>query len=450
MRLPVIAVAVMAALVVTLPTAASQGTPQRVPLAEFAPLPAATEVTVSAEARALRDELLGDGWEDPSHVTLYWTGVSSFVVTIRGHLVLFDAWEIIGAVTDYLPMGREELAGLEPEAVLVGHGHFDHAGDLGYVAGRAGAVVVGSEEICTVAQDGAVREGVGTDFACAITGTAATPPPGTAQSFRLFADVEPVTVLQHVHSAATPPSEDNELDPFVPVMDTQPYLEHLADDPAELARFLAQQVEQDQGGTWLYHLAVDDFTLVLGDSAGPVFDHPEVVAALGAFPGCVDVLANAILGFDQPVSGLQDPVLYVAAMRPKVFVPTHADAWAPVISAGQAQYADQLDAELAAHDVETEVDLLLDPQDYLVARAYDVRDPRWASASPGSSCAAAAPSDPAPSPGAATPSTPEPDPGPSPVDAGTGPSLPTTGGGAALAGLLVVLAVALTRRARPS
>ncbi|HWH29392.1 MAG TPA: MBL fold metallo-hydrolase, partial [Mycobacteriales bacterium] len=201
----------------------------REPLTTFVPLPAAP--AVPADVRAVRDELLGDRWDDPGAVTLHWTGVSSFVITIGGHLLLFDAWEIIGAVDDYLPLGREELAALDPEAVLVGHGHFDHAGDLGYVAGRSGAVVVGSEEICTVAVEGAQREGVGTDFRCAITGTAISPAPGTAQSLTLFADLPPVTVLQHVHSAARPPSEENELDPFFPVMDVEPYLTHLADDP---------------------------------------------------------------------------------------------------------------------------------------------------------------------------------------------------------------------------
>lgn len=415
--------------------AGAQDGPRRTPIGEWDPLPPSNAVEVSDEATALRDELLGEHWDDPRHVTLHWTGVSSFVVTIGGHLLLFDAWEIIGAVTDYLPLGREELAALEPEAVLVGHGHFDHAGDLGYVAGRSGAAVVGSDEICDVAVAGATREGVGTDFACAITGTADDPPPGTARPFRLFADVAPVTVLQHVHSAATPPSEDNELDPFLPIMDHEPYLEHFADDPAELARFLGQQAEQDQGGTWMYHLADGEFTLLLGDSAGPIFDHPAVGEALASMPGCVDVLANAILGFDQPVSGLQDPVLYVAATQPRVFVPTHADAWAPVISAGQAQYEDALLAEMAEQDVDAEVDLLVDPDDYLVERAYRVDDPQWVDGADGTHCAVGHAEAPGPSAGgsraehSATPRR----------------GLPATGGGLGLLAL-AVLALASVRR----
>ncbi len=360
-----------------------------IPLADFTPLPPAAERSVSDEALALRAQLLGVQAADPNYVTLHWFGVASFIITIRGHLLLFDAWEIIGIHQDYAPIGREELAALEPEAILIGHGHFDHAADAGYIASRTGAVVVGSEEICGVARADAAEVGGGVPFDCAITGTMDTPLPGTAQSFPLFADLPPVTVLQHIHSAATEPGPDNQPDPFVPVFDPLPYIEHLNDDPEELDRFL-RSLGDPQGGTWLYHLRDGDFSLLIGDSAGPIFESPAVRDALDAFPGCVDVLANAILGFDQPVSGLQDPRLYVEHAHPRVFLPSHADAWAPVLSAGQAQYEAELRAQLDRLPHPPELDMLYDPQDYLAQRAYWVDDPIWKVPMPGSSCAGAA------------------------------------------------------------
>ncbi|MTV25579.1 MBL fold metallo-hydrolase [Nitriliruptoraceae bacterium ZYF776] len=383
-------VALLAVTLVALPTGgASAARGDDVPLDAWTPLPAADEVVVSEEARALREDLLGPDALDPGLVTLTWTGVSSFVVTIGGHLLLFDAWEIVGIHAGYLPIGREELAGLEPEAVLVGHGHFDHAADVGHVAGRTGATVVGSQEICDRARADARYDGLDDTFPCAITGTATTPPPGTTQELALFADLPPITVLQHVHSAVNPPGGGNRLDPFLPIFDPLPYLQ-LNLDPAELARFL-RSLDAPQGGTWLYHLAVGDLTVLLGDSAGPLFDAPEVAEALRhGFPGCVDVMSNAILGFGQLVSGLQDPGAYVEAVGPHVFLPTHGDAWMPVISAGQARYAGRLHAELATLEHPPEIDLLLDPQDYLVPRRYEVDDPRWATPPPGSSCAEAA------------------------------------------------------------
>ena len=357
---------------------------QDIPLSSITPLPATPQV--SEQARALRATLLGPEAADPNYVTLHWVGVASFIVTIGQHLLLFDAWEVIGIHRDYVPIGREELAALEPEAILIGHGHFDHAADAGYIASRTSAVVVGSQEICDIARSDAEEVGGGRAFDCAITGTATEPAPGTLQSLKLFADLPPITVLQHIHSAATPPGEDNRPDPFVPVFDPLPYLTHLNDDPEELARFIASQ-RDPQGGTWMYQLRIRDFSLLLGDSAGPIFQSAPVREALGNFPECVDVMANAILGFDQPVSGLQDPRLYVEHVIPRVFLPSHGDAWAPVISAGQAQYEDELRAQLATLDAPPELDMLLDPQDYLRTRAYFVDDPIWKTPMPGSACA---------------------------------------------------------------
>lgn len=422
------------------PVTAQTASAGRVPIAEFTPLPAADPDAVDAEVAALRDRVLGPSWRDPDTVSLSWVGVSSFVASVRGHVFLFDAWEVIGAVNDYVPIGREELAALQPEAIMVGHGHFDHAGDLGYIAGLAGAVVVGSEEHCVVAEQGATREGVPLDFVCAVTGTATTPAMGELQTLRLWEDVEPVTIMRHIHSAATEPGEDNPPDPFLPIMDPAPYVEHLQDDPEELQRFLGQQDESNEGGVWLYHLRVDDFTLLWGNSAGPIFQTPEVTAALDTFPGCVDVMTNAILGFDQPVSGLQDPRLYIEAVHPKVFLPTHADAWAPVISAGQAQYVEEFEAQMALLDAPPELDFLLDPQDYLAPRTYVVTDPRWDAPPAGSSCAA----------GDAV-AAPAPPTGEDRAGAGDRAGLPATGGGLATLGLALLttgVVVAGRRRTR--
>ena len=360
--------------------------PDRVPIAQWKPLPKASKVRVSRQARAVRKRVLGPRALDPRFVTVSWYGVSSLIVTIKGHLLLLDAWEIVGAHRGYAPIGRDDLAGLEPEAILVGHGHFDHAADAGYVAGRTGAAVVGSEEICDTAKSDAATEGLDREFTCAITGTATSPAPGTMQSFRLFEDVAPVRVLQHIHSATRPPGPDNPPDPYAPVFDPAPYLENPNLEPGELTRFL-ETLDDPQGGAWMYHLSVGSFTLLIGDSAGPIWESEDVRRALDRFPGCVDVMANAILGFDQPVSGLRDPRLYVEHAHPRVFLPTHGDAWAPAASAGQEQYRDEWSEQMAGLEHPPQVDFLVDPEDYLAERAYRVDARRWRAPMPGSSCA---------------------------------------------------------------
>lgn len=388
-RLLPLAVSTVAVCALAASGSAVASVPDRVAAGEFEPLPPAAEAPPSPAARALRERLLGPRAGDPDYVTLDWVGVSSFIVTVKGHLFLFDAWEIVGAQKDYLPLGREELAALEPEAILIGHGHFDHAADAGYVAGRTGAPVLASEEQCATVKEDAAREGNAGRFSCVITGSQDAPALGARTAVRLFEDVPPVTVLKNVHSATRPPGGGNEPDPFLPVFDPRPYIENPNTSPEELALFL-ETLGDAEGGARMYHLQVGDFTLLLGDSAGPIFEHPAVRESLDSLPGCVDVMANAILGFDQPVSGLQDPVLYVEHAHPKVFLPTHADAWAPALSAGQIAYREQLQREIGALANPPEVDFLLDPGDYLVERAYRVEDPRWTPPKPGSSCARSA------------------------------------------------------------
>lgn len=43
--------------------------------------------------------------------------------------MLLDAWEVVGVHKGYVPVSRDDLVALKPEAVFIGHGHFDHAAD---------------------------------------------------------------------------------------------------------------------------------------------------------------------------------------------------------------------------------------------------------------------------------------------------------------------------------
>ena len=363
---------------------------QRIPLDVWQAIPGRT---VSAETQLARDTILGPDAIEDGKVKVWWFGVSSFVVSGGGHLWLMDAWEPIGLQADYVPVGREEIAAIQPEAIFVGHGHFDHAADAGYIAGRSGAVVVGSEEICTVVQSDAADEGLQDAFDCLITGTATMPPPGTTQSVQVWQDMQPVSVLQHIHSAASPQTYQPGDTPFIHVPNLLPYLGYVNSSPEEWLRFL-RTLSLEQGGTWAYHFQLKNFTLLWHDSTGPIVesdaDGAAVQLALDSFPGCVDVQLGAIVGFDQPVSGLRDPRLYVEHAHPRVFLPNHHDAWAPVVGGGAAAYKAQWQSEMDSLENPPLVDYLSDPVDYMVARVYDINDPIWAVPMPGSRCAAKA------------------------------------------------------------
>lgn len=364
---------------------------------DWTPLPAAQKIAISAEVQEARDRLLGPNATDPDQVKVWWTGVASFVASAGGHLFLFDAWEIVGLHQDYSPMGRDELVAIAPEAIFIGHGHFDHAGDAGYVAGRTGAPLVAGAATCATAREQAASDNNQDAFECLILGDAETPAPGTTQRIKVWQDMKEISVLRHTHSAPDPTDLGAGGLPLIFFPELLPYLTHLNTDPEEALTFL-QSLDDESGntpagGVWAYHLRVGDFSLLWHDSAGPIAEGKdfaeEIQCGLDSFPSCVDVQLGTIVGFGAVTSGLRDVSLYVQHAHPRVSLPNHHDAWAPVIGPGAEAYEAQWRAEIASLEHPPELDYLNDPDDYMVVRSYDINDPRWKTAMPGSSCAAA-------------------------------------------------------------
>lgn len=359
------------------------------------PLPAASRITVTPEVQAARDRILGRNATDPAQVKVWWYGVASFVASAGGHLFLFDAWEIVGLHKDYVPIGREELAALKPEVIFIGHGHFDHAADMGYVAGRTGAIVVGGEHTCNIAREQAARDGNQDRFDCLVLGTAMTPAPGTIQRIRIWEDVEEVSILRHVHSNAAPEDLTAGGLPLIFVPELLVYFQNLNTDPQEIQWFFQslddESGNEPTGGTWAYHLKLGNFTLLWHDSAGPIAEGKDfaedIQCALDSFPACVDVQIGTIVGFGAITSGLRDVGLYVRHAHPQVSLPNHHDAWAPVVGPGDESYEQQWRAEVASMPNAPELDYLKDPEDYMRVRAWRVDDARWKRPMPGSSCA---------------------------------------------------------------
>jgi L-ascorbate metabolism protein UlaG (beta-lactamase superfamily) len=345
---------------------------------------------------AARDRILGPDATDPDKVKLWWYGVSGFIASVGGHLFLFDAWESVGLQKDYVPIGREELVAIQPEAILIGHGHFDHAADAGYVAGQTGAALVAGGSVCELARKRAAELPVSVPFPCLVLGSKESPGPGTVLSIPLWRDLPPVQVIQHVHSAVDPSDLLTGGLPLIFVPEVLAFLENLNTDPQEILRFALSLTDdggfgQPDGGTWAYQLRVGDFSLLWHDSTGPIGDGepngPEIQAALANLPDCVDVQVGAIVGFGMITSGLRDSVQYVDSVRPQLSIPSHHDAWAPVFGGGAAAYERQWRAALAGLSFPPELDYLRDPEDYLQPRVYDIHDARWKIPPPGSRCA---------------------------------------------------------------
>jgi L-ascorbate metabolism protein UlaG (beta-lactamase superfamily) len=71
-----------------------------------------------------------------------WMGYSNFELVYGGHILLLDAYYDRGSL--YPSLGFEAADIKRADAILIGHGHFDHMSDAASVGARVGAIVVGA------------------------------------------------------------------------------------------------------------------------------------------------------------------------------------------------------------------------------------------------------------------------------------------------------------------
>ncbi len=299
------------------------------------------------------DNVSSTGAVRRDRVILSWFGVTNFALAIDGHVVLLDAWVPRGAYSRLVPTSPEELAALKPSQIFIGHGHFDHAADAAPIAAASGAVVVGTAAQCAqISQQapGPIR-----------TRPLDLDAVGSRTRLTLGSRIG-ITVMAHVHSAVTPPT--GEFPPlllppdFTPVVTHPPTLE-------DLLGLVSHQPDQE-GGTLLYRFTVGTFSLLWNDSCGPIRDHPTVVNQLKALPRTT-VQVGAIQGFGQLSNGLRDPLDYIRAVRPRVFVPSHHDNWTPPVSSPASGYERPLRDAVATIPAASRpaIRFITDPDDYI-------------------------------------------------------------------------------------
>jgi hypothetical protein len=302
-----------------------------------------------------------------------WVGVTNFAMAIRGHVVLLDAWVPRGAHSGYVPASPAELAALRPEAIFIGHAHFDHAADAVPIAQASGATIVGSAEQCAALRS---RAEAMTAPRCVEALPPGAPPGTRADIPGAIRGVE-ATIVKHVHSAGrAPDGSDGYHVPVTPPPSTT-QLEH-PPTPQDMAQ-LVDHAPDDEAGTVLYRFRVGDLSLLWNDSAGPLADDaPHVFDTLRSLRP-IDVHVGAIQGFNQITNGMRDPRMYIEAFGAPLFVPTHHDDWAAGITTKGENYRAPFEQELARIPPERrpQVRFITDPGDYVRPEAltFDVRIP---------------------------------------------------------------------------
>lgn len=291
-------------------------------------------------------------------VVLSWVGCTTYAVAIGGAVLLLDAWVPSLTSSGHVPATAQDLADLRPEAIFIGHGHFDHAADAGPIAAATGATVYGTAEHCAT-----VRAQVpGGWFPTVGLGDARTP-----IGRREDRTVGPVrlTAVRHLHSARTPTDPATASPRFFPRPELGPILRH-PPSLSDLRRTLPRLLDRE-GGVLLYQFRVPGFALTWHDSSGPLCEAaPQVLDVLAQLPP-TDVHIGAVQGYNQISNGLRDPRTYIEALSPTVFVPTHHDNWLPGLTASAATYDRPLTAEIdrLSGPLRPQVRSLHDPQDYL-------------------------------------------------------------------------------------
>lgn len=312
---------------------------------------------------AARTKLLGAGWDDPSEVRLRWFGVTNFIASFGGNVVLLDAWVIQGTIANYVPTSVGDLIAADPDYIYIGHGHFDHAAHAGVIAEATGAKIVGTAEHCAGAREDAmdpnkvacvpILDAGGQEFQ---GGNSQPPAPfyspptpfGTVGHPREGPAGLAVTAVIGRHSAPRPPDPTHPRGP-VGIPNSPPAALQYPPSPTDFAHIASSQGD-DEGGSVIYRFQWGQFALTWHDTVGPVSNPGEDGAReiLGAVAklGPADVEIGAVQGFNQITNGLKDVRRYIEAVRPKVFIPAHHDNWLPPnVTTGEAYY-EPLVAEL--------------------------------------------------------------------------------------------------------
>lgn len=326
-----------------------------------------------------RQKFFGKGNVDPKtgrvrddRVIMSWFGVAGYATALNGHVVLVDGWVPRGSHSGYVPTSPEELAALEPEYIFVGHGDFDHMADAATIIDLSGATLVGTQGHCD-----SVADQLGRDVDCVIVAPADAPP-GLAKELNLIPGVD-ITAVMHIHSSFESPENDGGRLPCPPLWNPGDTVDH-PPTPEDMAELL-QHLPDPRGGNVLYQFRVDELSIAWHDTTGKLAeDAPEVIDTLRELPP-TDIQFGAVLAFGQVTNCLRSLGMYVDALRPDVFTPTHHDNFTYAIGANAKDLEPLVRDEIGRIPKKRRPALwyTYDPADYISPGlfTFDPNDARW-------------------------------------------------------------------------
>src|SRR5438874_6024379 len=91
-------------------------------------------------------------------VIFSWLTNTTYAVSVLGRVIMLDSYVTRLELTQgRTPFVVQDLVDLKPEAILLGHGHFDHADNVAYIAKWTNAAIYASPETCDAMQADVTR-----------------------------------------------------------------------------------------------------------------------------------------------------------------------------------------------------------------------------------------------------------------------------------------------------
>ena len=374
------------------------------------------------------DARSGDVREDK--VIFSWITNASFAASIRGRVVLLDTFVTrLEVQPGRTPFTIQDLVDLDPEALFLGHGHFDHADNAAYLSKKTGATIYASPETCDNMQIDAARLagliGGASKVPCVSLTSRGSIPGSEVVTIHQLEPIATIKAFKHLHSTNTAPQDTS----FPPVVINTPDAGVCAPpcnlpDPRDPAMFPSGTPQNSvldlstsrvgQGGPisiyYVFRLRGGrEFTFAWHNTSGALREGcalpnniagtnppqpsqpgqdakgcfgPEVgqkLRNLMSFLGPTDVELGSVVSLGFGINGERDIVDYNSSVAPKIFIPNHVTAVAVESSSLEWKVGYRMQQNAMGIPAENRPELywIVDPNDYLRPIVFDVDDPRW-------------------------------------------------------------------------
>jgi L-ascorbate metabolism protein UlaG (beta-lactamase superfamily) len=241
---------------------------------------------------------------NPHTLAVRWTGYANFELVYDGHILLLDAYYDRGSL--YPPLGVTAADITRADAILIGHGHFDHMSDAASIGARTGAIVVGAP----VTVEKLATQPIDPKQVRTVTGRG-----GEVLRFAGFT-VEPI-LARH---GEPPASIVGPIDAALKQVTPPPTDQQTAEQTAIRQRGTSDRRVVAEG-TIAYLITLDDgFRIIFRDSGGRITEQ-ETAAMRRA--GRVDLALIAVAASYLNTLTVEQALEHVRLYRPDVYMPAH-------------------------------------------------------------------------------------------------------------------------------